>query len=162
MTTSESKGRFFTKRIDSNRFAQQIESIRIANWNVLVIATLLTGWWSDNCVLAGISVHLRSEAAVSQIQHDKVRMRGDYWSFSTVDRRIRAPEWYYVLINFLDSFGFTGSAECSFGDNDGQMCGREKLSTVAVAAADNCFSTCSSQRGPRVHFGTRPDSASSW
>jgi len=37
MTTSESKGRFFfTKRIDSNRFAQRIESIRIANWNALV------------------------------------------------------------------------------------------------------------------------------
>jgi len=30
------KADFFTKRIDSNRFAQRIESIRIANWNALV------------------------------------------------------------------------------------------------------------------------------
>jgi len=38
MTTSESKGRFFPKRIDSNRVAQRIESIRITNWNALVTA----------------------------------------------------------------------------------------------------------------------------
>jgi len=34
------KADFFTKRIDSNRFAQRIESIRIANWNALVVADL--------------------------------------------------------------------------------------------------------------------------
>ena len=34
MTTSESKGRFFTKQ--SIRITNRIESIRIANWNALV------------------------------------------------------------------------------------------------------------------------------
>jgi len=32
MTTSESKGRFFTKHIDAHN-----ESIRIANWNALIL-----------------------------------------------------------------------------------------------------------------------------
>jgi len=38
MTTSESKGRFFykTNLFESIRITNRIESIRIANWNVLV------------------------------------------------------------------------------------------------------------------------------
>jgi len=43
MTTSESKGRFFYK---TNRFAQRIESIRIANWNALL-----------NVWQAGVNLH---------------------------------------------------------------------------------------------------------
>ena len=46
MTTSDSKGRFFLQnesiRIDSNNESNQIESIRIANWNALRL-WLLTG-----------------------------------------------------------------------------------------------------------------------
>jgi len=51
MTTSESKGRFFIKRIDSNRFAQRIESIRIANWNALLLSRFKHLSISSNVVL---------------------------------------------------------------------------------------------------------------
>ena len=39
MTTSESKGRFFykTNRFESIRVANRTESIRITNWNALVV-----------------------------------------------------------------------------------------------------------------------------
>jgi len=59
MTISESKGRFFyktnrfesiriTNRIDSNR--EQIESIRIANWNALAPGGQKDKCSTDTCV----------------------------------------------------------------------------------------------------------------
>ena len=41
MATSESKGRFFLQN-ESIRITNRVESIRIANWNVLFSGTLLS------------------------------------------------------------------------------------------------------------------------